>query len=359
MKNKSCKVALAVVFAFLTVLLRGPFVQAQNQPSDSTPVKNPEIVRKVQPRVVNIQTDRNYYIRNWGRDDFWLRFWMEFGEKDYKAENRLIFHGEGTGVIVDPSGLVLTNAHVVESAGNVLVLLHDKRKFTARLLGSNIKEDVALLQMETGESFPVIEFGDSDQVKQGEDVLAIGSPYGYSQSVSRGIVSATRREIKEGNKVIYKDMIQTDAAINPGNSGGPLLNTQGQMIGLINSADWRSDNIGFAIPVNHVRDLLPGLKTQAEKNAHLAEFHKKFGFLPQVSRNEDGFDELLVVNVTPRSAAEKAGLKMGDVLLSFNKKTFASVEDLREAALSIPGGVNVHMTIARNNRTFFTYLKAQ
>lgn len=359
MRNRSQKGILFLFFVLLTICFKPPFVQAQNNPSDSTLPKNPEIVRKVQPSVVNIQTDRNYFIRNWGREDFWLRFWMEFVEKDYKTGNQIVFHGEGTGVIVDQSGLILTNAHVVDDAGNVLVLLYDKRKFTARLLGLNVKEDVALLQMETGELFPVIEFGDSDQVKQGEDVLAIGSPYGYSQSVSRGIVSATRREIKQGSEVIYKDMIQTDAAINPGNSGGPLLNTQGQMIGLINSGDWRSDNIGFAIPVNHVKDLLPGLKTQAEKNVQLAQFHKKFGFLPQESRNEDGFDELLIVNVTPRSAAEKAGLKMGDILLSFDKKSFVSVTALEEAASRIPGGTNVHMTIARNSRVFFTYLKAQ
>lgn len=313
----------------------------------------------MQPSVVNVQTDREYFIRDWGREHFLERFARDFIEENFPERIKLKFQGVGSGVIVDSSGLVLTNAHVIDSAQNIKIITYDNRSFNAKLLGKNTKEDLAVLQIEGQGPFSPVDFGDSDQVQQGEDVFAIGSPYGYSQSVTRGIVSATRREIKQGDKVIYKDLIQTDAAINPGNSGGPLLNAEGRMVGLINCSDWRARSIGFAIPVNYARELLPGLKTQAERSMKFSGLQERFGFLLEESQNEDGFEQLLIAGVIPRSAADKAELKTGDVLLTFNKKAVDSMEELRDEAGKIAPGTNVYLTLERNKRVYFTYLKAK
>jgi len=248
----------------------------------------PDMVKRVQNSVVNIQTDRSFNLGYWRYDSFVSRFFEDFFEEKDATDHKFKCKSEGTGVIIDSSGLILTNEHVIADAQNIKVILNDNKTLTAKVIGKNKKEDLALLQIESQETFPSITQGNSDAVSAGEDVFAIGTPYGYSQTVTRGIVSATNRQLKDGDKVLFDNLIQTDAAINPGNSGGPLLNSKGEMIGIIRMEDWRAQNIGFAIPTNKIQSLLPELKTAKQFDLALQKFKEQFGFLPKESKDGDG-----------------------------------------------------------------------
>lgn len=318
----------------------------------------PEMIKQVQNSVVNIQTDRSYNFGYWRPNSFIAQFFDDFFEAKV-TEQKFKCKSEGTGVIIDPSGLVLTNEHVIADAEHINVILNDKKTMSARVVGKNKKEDVALLQIETSENFPIISEGDSDSVNVGEDVFAIGTPYGYSQTVTRGIVSATNRQLKDGDKVLFDNLIQTDAAINPGNSGGPLLNSKGEMIGMIRMEDWRAQNIGFAIPINKIKDLMPELKTKKKIDLELQTFKEKFGFLPKESRDDDGHEYVSIYEVAPHSKATKMGLRAEDRLQKFEKTTIDNLEQLLEAASKIHSGQRVYFEFGRQKRTFFTYIEVK
>ena len=180
-----------------------------------------DMLARVQGSVVNIQTDRLYRFRYRSTPDFVEQFAHDFFEEEREVEVKIPCRSEGSGVITDPSGLVLTNAHVIAEAEHIRVVLANKKTYTASLLGKNTKEDVALLRLDATEMFPVIVWGDSNLVKAGEDVFAIGNPFGYEGSITKGIVSATNRQLKGSDgKVLFDSLIQTDAAVHPGNSGG-------------------------------------------------------------------------------------------------------------------------------------------
>ncbi|HEY1723460.1 MAG TPA: DegQ family serine endoprotease [Magnetospirillaceae bacterium] len=233
----------------------------------------------------------------------------------------------GSGFIIDPSGLIVTNNHVIDDADQITVILHDEQAFKAKLIGRDTKADLALLKIEAPQKLPFVPFGDSDGMRVGDWVLAIGNPFGLGGTVTAGIVSARARDINAGP---YDDFIQTDASINKGNSGGPLFNMKGEVIGIntaIFSPSGGSIGIGFSIPSNEAKPVL----------ADLQKFGKtRRGWLGVriQSVTPDIADSLglkeqkgaLIAGVTPNGPAEKAGIKTGDVILTFDGK---SVEDMR------------------------------
>jgi serine protease Do len=218
-----------------------------------------EVVARTKPAVVNISTTKtiSQWVSPFGNDPFFQQFGREL---ETVPANSL-----GSGFIVHSDGYVVTNNHVVDRATQITVELEDGRKFPAELISVDAEADLALLKISSKQPLPTLELGDSSDLMIGEPAIAIGNPFGYSHSVSTGIVSALHRDLKDiENKESLANLIQTDAAINPGNSGGPLLNAYGQVIGINTAVRSDAQNIGFAIPVNRLRDLIPELMNPAQ-----------------------------------------------------------------------------------------------
>jgi serine protease Do len=237
----------------------------------------------------------------------------------------------GSGVIISPEGYILTNNHVVDSANEVVVTLHDKREFKARVIGTDARTDIAVLKID-GSHFPALTLGDSSKVEVGDVVLAIGDPFGVGQTVTAGIVSATGRGGLGIEQV--EDFIQTDAPINPGNSGGALVDDEGHLIGIntaiLSGNSGGNQGIGFAVPINMARHDLDQIL------AHGKVEHGYLGILPQdvtpalaKAFNTKDTNGALVGEVTPDSPAAHAGLKQGDVIVAVNGEPVADANQLR------------------------------
>jgi serine protease Do len=255
----------------------------------------------------------------------------------------------GSGFVFDSDGYIITNAHVVEDATKIVVRLHDEREIEAKVIGSDAKTDIAVIKIEGAENLVPVSLGDSDSLKVGEWVIAIGNPFGLDHTLTAGIVSAKGRRISRRNP--YDDFIQTDAAINPGNSGGPLVNLAGQVVG-INSAIFSSGGgnigIGFAIPVNMAREIVPQLKEEG---------HVTRGWLGVKIQPVDadiakslGLTEskgALVAEVFKDSPASKAGVKVGDVIVSFDGTAVVKSADLPALVASTPVGKTATLIVVR------------
>ena len=257
--------------------------------------------------------------------------------------------GVGSGVIIDPSGIALTNAHVVEGGSRIEVVTVDGSKHTAKVLGVDKKTDLAVLQLDAnGKTFPYVPLGDSDDAQVGDWVIAVGSPFGLQATVTSGIISAKARQIGAGP---YDDFIQTDAAINPGNSGGPLLNMRGEVIG-INTAIVRGGaGIGFAIPSNMAKRVATELRTTGKVTRGwlgvslqplTSDLAASFG-----AKDSKG---ALVSDVAADSPAGRAGLKSGDVVLEFNGKKVDDPSALARAVAVARPGETAKVTIWRDRR---------
>ena len=315
-----------------------------------TPYTFRQIAEKVSPCVVSITARKAVKV-----PEFDFPFWFfeqpfGFGWKKRlpKPRQRQFWRtAGGTGFIIDASGLILTNNHVVEDADEIDVKLLDDREFTAKVIGRDPETDVALVKIEAGEDLPVAALGDSDRLQVGDWVMAIGNPFGYDHSVTVGVVSAKDRRIGLGN---YDRFIQTDAMINPGNSGGPLVNLQGEVIGINTAIAGLRTGIGFAVPINTARSILPQLKTGKVIRAWLGvmiqpitpDFQQSLG-LP----NRQG---AIVSEVIPDSPAEKAGLESGDVIVEFDGKPVKSSRELPEMVAAEPVGKKVTVTVLRKGK---------
>jgi serine protease Do len=256
----------------------------------------------------------------------------------------------GTGFLIDDQGHVVTNAHVVDGANFVKVKLDDEREFKAKVVGKDTRLDVAVLALENApHDLPVEALGESEATRVGEYVVAIGNPFGLGNTVTMGIVSAKGRSIGAGP---YDDFIQTDASINPGNSGGPLFNLRGQVVGINTAINPQGKGIGFAIPIDAVKQVLPEL---------LATGHVSRGQLGVVIQNMDedlakavGLDRprgALVEQVEPGGGADKAGLKSGDVIVSVDGQNVAHTEDLPRMIAPHHPGTQVKLGILRDRKT--------
>lgn len=320
----------ATAIALLACLAAGTLDHAAAQdrrvPASPTELKlsYAPIVQRVQPAVVNVYAAKVIQNRNPLLDDpLFRRFFGGQGQQPEQMQRSL-----GSGVMVDPSGLVVTNNHVIEGADQVKISLSDKREFEAEIVLKDSRTDLAVLRIkDTKEKFPTLDFSNSDELLVGDVVLAIGNPFGVGQTVTHGIISALART--QVGITDYQFFIQTDAAINPGNSGGALVDMSGKLVGVntaIFSRSGGSQGIGFAIPANMVRVVVASAKSggKAVKRPWLGA--RLQAVTPEIAetiglKTPSG---ALVANVTPNSPAAKAGLKLSDVVVAIDGQ---SVDD--------------------------------
>lgn len=256
----------------------------------------------------------------------------------------------GTGFIIREDGLIVTNNHVVERADVVKVQLEERTKesFDAKVIGTDPRTDVALIKIETKKKLTYVKLGASAEVQVGEWVAAFGNPYGYGHSMTKGIISAIGREIDELN---LNPFMQTDASINPGNSGGPLVNTQGMVIGVNTAIDARAQGIGFVIPIDNVKSLLPQLEKEGSiKRGFLGVQLEDINEEDAASLNLKGPGGTMVTQVIPDSAAAKAGMEPYDLIIEFDGKKVGSRAELQKFVATTPVGKAVEVKLLRNGK---------
>lgn len=345
-----------VIAGFIAATMLYPVSAPEAQTSSILPTAPGSfslLAKKASPSVVNISTLK--VIKGRGRAplpfdhddpfrDFFERFFRDRIPRDFTQQSL------GTGFIIDEDGFILTNNHVVEKTDEIKVTLADKREFTAKIIGRDPKTDLALIRIEPDIPLKPLPLGDSEKLEVGDWVLAIGNPFGLGNTVTAGIVSAKYRQIGAGS---YDNFIQTDASINPGNSGGPLLNTAGEVIGIntvIFSKSGGSVGIGFAVPVNMAKDLLPQLKKGRVVRGWLGVMIQRI--TPDLKNKLHLKDEkgALVGDVPAGGPADKAGIKRGDVIVSFDGKEIKEVKDLPYIVASTPVGKNVKVELVRKGR---------
>jgi serine protease Do len=312
-----------------------------------------ELAKKLKPSVVNISTAKTIALQkrmqrppnSFGQDpfeDFFNRFFDNIPQHSFKQRSL------GSGFIISNEGYILTNNHVVAGADEIKVKLSDGREFKAEVKGTDEKLDLAVLKIDVKGGLPVAKLGDSDAIQVGEWVMAIGNPFGLNQTVTAGIVSATGRVIGSGP---YDDFIQTDASINPGNSGGPLFNADGRVIGINTAIVAGGQGIGFAIPINMAKSVLP----QLEEKGKVTRGWLGVGIQPVTpelaqSFGVEGEKGALVADVTKDSPADKAGLKSGDIILEFDGKQILEMNNLPRLVAATPVGKKVKLKILRNGK---------
>ncbi|HWP34794.1 MAG TPA: DegQ family serine endoprotease, partial [Thermodesulfobacteriota bacterium] len=258
----------------------------------------------------------------------------------------------GSGFIISKDGLILTNNHVIEGADEVRVTVtHDgraEREYPAQVVGRDPKTDLALIRIAVPGDLPVVTLGDSSRVEIGEWVLAIGNPFGLGHTVTVGIVSAKGRVLGSGP---YDDYIQTDASINPGNSGGPLFNLRGEVIGINTAILATGQGIGFAIPVNVAKELLPQLREQGRVRRGWLGVHVQ-RLTPELARGVGAADErgALVTDVAAGSPAEAAGVRRGDVIVEFDGKPVGDASELPRLVAAAPVGKRASVTVVRDGQ---------
>ena len=254
----------------------------------------------------------------------------------------------GSGFVISEEGHIITNHHVVKDAETITVIFYDESEAEAKVIGKDPKTDLALIKVEVDRKLPTAELGDSDKLRMGDWVLAIGNPFGLKYTLTAGIVSAKGREIGAGP---YDDFIQTDASINPGNSGGPLINMKGEVVGINSAIIAGGTGIGFAIPVNIARDLIPQLKEKGRvSRGWLGVYIQRV--TPDLAQSF-GLDKpkgALVSEVTEGGPAAGTGLEHGDIILEFNGKPVEQFSDLPRMVAVTPPGEKVTLKVLRKGK---------
>jgi serine protease Do len=256
----------------------------------------------------------------------------------------------GSGFIIREDGLILTNNHVVDRASVIKVQISEntKESFDARIIGKDAKTDIALIKIDTKKKLPYVKLGSSADVQVGEWVAAFGNPYGYGHSMTKGIISALGRTLDDLNLFPF---MQTDASINPGNSGGPLVNTQGQVIGVNTAIDARAQGIGFVIPIDNVKSILPQLEKEGGiKRGFIGIQMADIDAEAARSINIKNTEGALVVQVFADTPAEKGGMQPYDLVVGFGDTKITSTRDLNKAVDTTPVGTAVNVKVIRNGK---------
>lgn len=347
---------LSAAFCLLTVSPVTAAAPSKQGGAFLTPESFSDIAERVSPAVVNIRTVKT--VKGGGRvfrhfmpgpfekedpfQDFFNRFFGDEQQRDFKQRSL------GSGFIIDTEGFIVTNNHVVENADKIKVKLKNGDEFDAEIVGRDANTDLSLIKIKAKNSLPVVKIGDSDAIKVGQWVVAIGSPFGFEQTVTAGIVSAKGRVIGSGP---YDDFIQTDASINPGNSGGPLINMAGEVVGINTAIIASGQGIGFAIPINMAKGIIAQLKTSGEVtrgwlgvaiqpiSQELADY---YGI-----KDSKG---VLVTEVFSGDPAEKAGVKPRDIILEVNNKKVEESRDLTRMIANTAVGETVTLKILRDGQ---------
>jgi len=308
-----------------------------------------DIAEKVGPAVVNIDTVRMVKTDFPFFDDPIFRHF--FGDQFKEYRKTIPQKGTGSGFIINQEGYILTNEHVVHKADKIKVSLPDGREFDGKVVGSDVTTDMAIVKIQA-DHLPTVTLGDSDELRVGEIVIAIGNPYGLQQTVTMGVVSAKDRSIPtEIDGHIYRNFIQTDTAINPGNSGGPLLNTKGEVVGINTAIIPYAQGIGFAIPINmakrNIEDLINlGRVRTPWIGVYIQEV------TPEIAE-QFGLSEakgVLVGDVVKDSPAEKSGIKRGDIIVKVNDEEVNSTQKLQDKIRSINIGEKAKIEVVRDGK---------
>jgi Do/DeqQ family serine protease len=339
---------MAVVWLLMTIAPGG--LEARTYPRRDAVV---DAFEKVSPAVVNINLEYEVRKRLAPFPDFknplFEEFFRDFLEPGF--DRRTKRNSLGSGVIIDGRrGLILTNAHVVAKTGKVNIVLNDEREYTARIVGSDPASDLAVLRIESDDPLPAIEMGESQDLMIGETVIAIGNPFGFSNTVTTGVISAVNRSFRSRDR-IYHDFIQTDASINPGNSGGPLLNINGELIGINTAIYAGAQGIGFAIPIHKARRIVDDLVQHGEvieiwlgmdvQNLD----HSSSGYFKLPSRAG-----VLVSGLDADGPARRAGIRQGDVILSIGGRKVTSAEDYRARVRDYAAGDRITFLLWREGQ---------
>ena len=321
-----------------------------------------DLVRDVRPAVVNVEVTRAIrpaaqsrmkWRRQWQRPgmelpELFRHFWSM---PEFAIPGAPWSEGVGSGFIVDASGLIVTSHHVVKGADAVTVTLQDGRKLEAEVVGVDPKTDLALIEVDAGESLPVVEFGDSDRTRVGDWVVAVGNPFGLGGTVTAGIVSGRGRDIGSGP---YDDYLQIDAPINRGNSGGPLFDRGGRVVGVntaIFSPTGGNVGIGFAIPANVAESVVESLRTDGKVDR--GWLGVRIQHVDETLAEALGLEDAkgaLIASVTADGPAHAAGLRPGDVILSFDGRLLDTMRDLPRIVAEIDSGTEVEIEVWRDGR---------
>lgn len=331
----------------------GAFLPAADAFQSSVPESFTDLAKTVRPGVVNIRTVKT--IKDGGRV-FQHFFGDRFGGKnpfedffDLSPDNdqgrEFKQRSLGSGFVIAPEGYIVTNNHVIEDADQIIVRLPNEKEFDAQLVGRDSNTDIALIKINAPKDIPYLKMGNSDALDVGSWVVAVGSPFGLEQTVTAGIVSAKGRVLGSGP---YDDFIQTDASINPGNSGGPLVNMDGEVVGINTAIIASGQGIGFAIPINLAQGIIDQLKTQGEVtrgwlgvsiqdlSPELAEYYR-------ITEKKG----VLVTEVFKDDPADKAGVQAGDIITAVDGKPVSSSRELSATIANLPVGHQAKLSIVR------------
>jgi len=321
------------------------------------------VVEQVGPAVVRINASRTVtsQLPDAFNDPFFHGF---FGSQSPEQPAQRVEQGTGSGFIINKDGQLLTNAHVVDGADTVEVVLKDGRRFEGKVVGTDSLTDVAVIKIE-GDNLPTVELGDSEQLRSGEWAIAIGNPLGLDNTVTTGIISATGRSSSQvGVEDKRVEFIQTDAAINPGNSGGPLLNASGQVIGMNTAVIQGAQGLGFSIPINTAQQIAQQLITKGKaEHPYLGiqmrtltpELKEQLNRRTGLSiEDEEG---VIIARVVPNSPADRAGLREGDLITKIEGQPVRGVDDIQKSVQNSQVGGNLQLELRRDQQDIKVKLK--
>ncbi len=354
---------LVLIFCMLLFSGAGPSEAAFSGSGQQGPPSFADLAERVNHAVVNISTTQvlkespmqpfigpNSPFRDFFGDEFFKRFFGDGsqGQGQGQGQGQMKTHALGSGFVIDDDGLILTNNHVVEKADEIKIKTDAGKDYDAKVVARDAKTDIALIRVKAGADFPKpAQLGDSGAIRVGDWVMASGNPFGLGNTITAGIISAKGRIIGAGP---YDDFLQTDAAINPGNSGGPLFNMNGEVVGVNTAIVAQGQGIGFAIPINLVKEILPQLKSGKVTRGWLGvmiqditpELAESFGI-----KQTNG---VLVGDVVTDGPADKAGLKRGDIITTFNGKELENAHSLSRFVASIPPNTKTTLQIVRDGK---------